>query len=340
MEAGKAKRLLFLDALRGFTMLLVVLHHVTDKCSLGNTMFDLVLQTFRMPTFFFVSGFVAYKALDYWTGRNTLMRFANKFRVQVIPTVIFFSLYFYFLRDCNPVLLVYQAGWRQYWFTIVLFEYFVVYYTICYVTRRSVGLNNVVLVIAAIASILLFHTTGKEGLYSKWINLYHLLNYLPFFVAGVMVKQYENVFYRYYEHWSVLLTLTVLFLLQIPTINNSYGFPPRINNFFTIWAIRATGLAMVFGYFVHCRDRFTDNGTITRCLTYIGRRTLDIYLMHFFFIAPIPVFNSYMRHSWVGAFGYPSVVILTALVVIACLLVSALIRKWKFAGKLLFAAKY
>ena len=66
---AKKPRLEWLDALRGFTMILVVAYHValigfSEQHNLSSSMRFLVL--FRMPLFFFVSGFLAYKAGLVW----------------------------------------------------------------------------------------------------------------------------------------------------------------------------------------------------------------------------------------------------------------------------------
>ena len=69
----KKPRLEWLDALRGFTMILVVAYHVAEmgfgeSWRHSSSMPFLVL--FRMPLFFFVSGFLAYRASQVWDFRN------------------------------------------------------------------------------------------------------------------------------------------------------------------------------------------------------------------------------------------------------------------------------
>lgn len=63
------KRIEYIDAMRGFTMLLVVFGHVLTHC-LRNYSEDSVVycffERFRMPMFFFISGYIAYKAAEHW----------------------------------------------------------------------------------------------------------------------------------------------------------------------------------------------------------------------------------------------------------------------------------
>ena len=66
------KRIEWIDAMRGFTMLLVVYAHV-QFFGLGlesDETFNQVLILFRMPLFFFISGFILYKVAAIWDGAN------------------------------------------------------------------------------------------------------------------------------------------------------------------------------------------------------------------------------------------------------------------------------
>ena len=72
-KAVKKPRLEWLDALRGFTMILVVANHVSQmgfeqQWKLSSSLPFLLL--FRMPLFFFVSGFLAYKATQVWNMKE------------------------------------------------------------------------------------------------------------------------------------------------------------------------------------------------------------------------------------------------------------------------------
>ena len=62
------KRIGYIDALRGFTMLLVVFAHVELFCldiHMEESLIGSIFITFRMPMFFFISGFIAYKAINW-----------------------------------------------------------------------------------------------------------------------------------------------------------------------------------------------------------------------------------------------------------------------------------
>ncbi len=331
--------MLYIDALRGVTMLLVVYHHVVGMCIEGLPVVDRVVQSFRMPVFFFVSGLVAYKALDYWTAANTGRRLVKKVRSQVIPTVIFFSLYYYLLRDIQPHLLWWDYGWKQFWFTMVLFEFFVVYFTVNYLTRRSEIGNIATLLAVVVASMAVFNYCKFEGRLYTLTEALKFCQYLSFFVCGTLARRYYDTVIKWIDHWWVVGVLAVLFALQVPALFKIYPLPVPIYNFVVLWSIRVTGLLLVFSFFVKIRECFTATGRVTRVLTLVGSRTLDIYLMHYFFISELfhwyralePHMDVWMGHAFIV--GY------TVLVVLACLLVGGILRKSRLLGNILFAAK-
>ena len=89
----KKPRLEWLDALRGFTMIMVVANHVAGMAFgevLKHSTSLQFLVMFRMPLFFFVSGFLAYKASQVWNWGTLKTLLLKKIRVQTVPTIVFF----------------------------------------------------------------------------------------------------------------------------------------------------------------------------------------------------------------------------------------------------------
>ena len=94
-NTGK-KRIGWIDALRGFTMILVVFSHVEISgmgMEPGYTGVNDLLRIFRMPLFFFVSGFIAYRPDESWNWGYYRGNMLKKLRVQVIPMLFFGLIY-------------------------------------------------------------------------------------------------------------------------------------------------------------------------------------------------------------------------------------------------------
>ena len=139
-------RLSWLDALRGFTMILVVANHISLNSFLEDWKKSAALSflmLFRMPLFFFVSGFLSYKASQVWNRHECSQLLLKKMRVQLIPTAFFFLLFCLlmnknFLSTVETYLMNNMKG--GYWFTLVLLWMFVVYYL--FADRKSTRLNS------------------------------------------------------------------------------------------------------------------------------------------------------------------------------------------------------
>ena len=136
------QRLEWLDALRGFTMLLVVTNHVYDMSFETNpkySMFMSLCLLFRMPLFFFISGFLAYKPTFAWQPGETVALVGKKFRVQVVPTLVFMTAFI--ALSTKPFWSFMETAWTNslkagYWFTLVLLEMFLIYYAACFICVR------------------------------------------------------------------------------------------------------------------------------------------------------------------------------------------------------------
>ena len=88
-------RIEYIDAMRGFTMILVVLHHVSLMAFGRNSVIDEWLMEFRMPLFFFVSGFVLYKSTRIWNLKECFSFLKRKIGVQILSPLVFFCIYIY-----------------------------------------------------------------------------------------------------------------------------------------------------------------------------------------------------------------------------------------------------
>ena len=127
MEQTQRNRIGYIDALRGMAMILVVYFHIAaygfGSYELG---YNDIIERFRMPTFFFISGWLFYKSGRIWNEKTIRSIIRKKFMVQIIPTAIFMLLYLmmFNLLDISS----FGSDKKGYWFTIVLFEYFVIFF--------------------------------------------------------------------------------------------------------------------------------------------------------------------------------------------------------------------
>ena len=207
----KKPRLEWLDALRGFTMILVVANHVAglgfgEEWKHSSAIPFLIL--FRMPLFFFVSGFLAYKASQIWDLKNFGMLVWKKVKVQTIPTVAFFFLAMAILnRQFWPAV---ETAFHSplkggYWFTIALLYMFIIYYVFSYLESKLRWKTWIPITLLFIVSIG-FYETNYLPQYFSWAqgykgaktDLFYFLQdssfvqvflYFPFFLYGNIVHR-------------------------------------------------------------------------------------------------------------------------------------------------------
>ena len=122
-EVNKKGRIQYIDALRGFAMLMVVFAHVEIYSFFGfkaDTPLTKIISMIHMPLFFFISGLCVYKR----KRRYRLAKIKGDFLRLIIPALIVGLIYAEF-RVNSFLADNMKAG---YWFTISLFEMLLIYY--------------------------------------------------------------------------------------------------------------------------------------------------------------------------------------------------------------------
>lgn len=86
-------------------------------------------------------------------------------------------------------------------------------------------------------------------------------------------------------------------------------------------------------------DKFDNNSRGSRLLQFIGRRTLDIYMIHYFFIPNLKFMQPWLTE---GNMIVPQLIIaafVTVVIVSICLLISGMLRRSTTLESWLFGVK-
>lgn len=352
----KKPRLEWLDAMRGFTMILVVANHVSQTGFMQAVKFSSSLSfliLFRMPLFFFISGFLAYKATQVWNVPNFCRLVGKKLRIQIVPTVVFFLLGMAVLYDSFPdaVIEKFHSPLKGgYWFTIALLYMFIIYYMFAYIESKLKWRSWVPIVLLFLLSMCVYETCylpqqfwwafGYRGAKpSTWLNdtcLIQVMLYMPFFLYGNIVHRYWDRAQRvmdskwFYPVIVVLVILATMDSLKWHILRMQWAIIP-------LTLARFILLTMVFMYFRHFQKYFTQMTWVGRTLQYIGRRTLDIYLIHYLFLPNLPGVGTFFQANQHNFAIDLTLAVLIALLVIgfSCvtsniLRVSPLFKKYLF----------
>ena len=352
------QRLEWLDALRGFTMFMVVTNHIYGFGFDTNTkysMFMSVCLLFRMPLFFFISGFLAYKASFSWNMHDTGQLIAKKLRVQIVPTIVFMTAYIAISSKhfwermefawCSPT----KGG---YWFTIVLLEMFLVYYAVCglgsWLTKkckpqRSLFIIHCSLFLLWAIALFTYATlympkwfTWYKGDFWKVTSITELARYFHFFLLGNLVHRYWPQVQRLFDSkWFFPLLIAVAFIgagdyLKWHNLRMQWANLPRTLSMYAL-------VMIIVAFFRNYNSWFSKETRIGYALQYIGVRTLDIYLIHYFFIPKLPEVGIGFRAHPENFVLEGTAAMAVALLVVAfsilsshVLRVSPFLKKWLF----------
>jgi fucose 4-O-acetylase-like acetyltransferase len=309
MESKKTKPQhdLYLDVLKGFAILMVVLGH-SLQTFVPNEQFDnnllfRIIYSFHMPLFMFLAG----AAAAYSLRPMNLDFIKRKFYMLVVPFASWYLLG-YFISGAYHTL-----AFRTYihhvisspdyglWFLWVLFLNFVVLMGIGRLTKWF-KLYSYLIVWLIILSI----PTGKYGIgLVQW--------HLPFFLSGYLIYRYRDKLQNYRS--LVLMLCVIAFPLLALTWHRLYdpsfiaGVQPRliahglqdisvggiatINNYQVFellykYAVAFSGIGFIYWLF-----RLKPAKYAWDSLGLFGLYTLDIYVMNLYF------FRFAVGHNWI-----------------------------------------
>ncbi len=296
---------------------------------------------FRMPLFFFVSGFVLYKAGRKWDISESCQFLRKKVTVQILSPLIFMSVIAIVFKF-DFVEMLFDPFKGGYWFTFTLFEYFVAYILVQQMLKLISGydwLKDAFLLsvgLVAYAAAILFNRLFSSG--GGIVGLLGVLQgqYFMFFIIGTLVRKHyktvESLLDKKYTVAVLLVSFVALCLLM-----ECYDIGGhRISK-----SAGLIGVFLVLSIFRKYRNELDKTNKVGYVLQYVGRRTLDIYLIHYFIILSnlktvLPNFSALQ-----APFAEFILSFVVAVVIIACcLLVSAVIRTSPFMAHLLFGQKF
>lgn len=184
-----SKRIEYIDALRGFSMYLVVYAHIWTFCyhADNSQSFASILVNFFLVLFFFVSGFVAYKKDMDWSLGSIGSFLKKKFIQLIIPAVVFCTIFCLWKGyGLDAALAPSNAG---YWFTIHLFYFYVFYAVTNLVVKKGWAYDLFLLLFAMVIFCISFSHELIERT-QLGADLFHYLGmknwrYYIFFCVGV-----------------------------------------------------------------------------------------------------------------------------------------------------------
>ena len=333
------KRIEYIDALRGFTMILVVFQHVATACwhinEMGISIHDYLMQI-RMPMFYFISGFVLYKSTVVWNLKQVTTFFRKKIPVQLISPFPFFLLNIYLdnVPFIDAITSYHKCG---YWFTFVLFEYYCFYAIIRFFIRSKLSrvfLLGLGCLLYVINSPIIYKSIPLSDNLKGFLSIVQW-EYFCFFVLGTFVKEnFQQIEKLLDGKW--LLPICISFYL----LGNGFKDIIPINNTLLGLLLTLSGLVVLFSFFRVNHRSLSKETQVGRTLQYIGRRTLDVYLIHYFLIPKNLGFITVFSDHPMPIIEATVSLVIASVIVAGSLLIGNIIRLSPFLAHWVFGAKY
>ena len=271
-------RINYIDRMKGMAIFFVVMGHVYFfGFEQSDSIVFKTISSFHMPLFMFLSGLVACSGIvsPYWS----MAKFGRKLRGLLMPLLVFgicFSLNFSsdalsciqgFLESPNK---------NGYWYLMSL----AVFYVSLYVYRLNV--KQKWFVDAGLAAIIwggmfaLWKLTAQTKDYFCMLNC---ANFYPFFILGVFTTKYRLLEKLKQANWFFSLCVVgylVLFCVDMPI----HALESLNQHIFLPFCM----VTVVVSLFM---AREKASSCVERILEYVGKRTLDVYVIHYFFITHI-----------------------------------------------------
>ena len=273
------QRLEYIDALRGLAILLVVFMHVPQYGfgqSIGGYYMEMAILL-AVPLFFFISGLFVPLEI---TPPISIKKIGKRLHSILLPTFLIGG--FYVLLNHIPVLDMLQDKFKAgYWFTITLFEFFLIVDMLRLMACKSQKLFKVLLIGACFVCYGLSMPTVQR-MYGD-IVIAHILGiaqwkYFIFFVLGMFVKHNAEMIYSDKGGLAVVIVFLIVYAANAIGNFQLNGLLYNINLLLKEISI----VLLAYYVFYTYRSKLSSQTRMGRWLSKIGTYTLEIYLIHYF----------------------------------------------------------
>jgi fucose 4-O-acetylase-like acetyltransferase len=272
------KRIAYLDALKCLGILMVLDWHIRSLN--GFTPYEslsaLMIYSFALPVFFFVSGFLAYK--QNMSIKDVCDNIRKKFLFLVIPALVFRV--GTDLMNQKSLFSFITGGMHGYWFTIVLFECFLIYYFVTLTIKNEKWRIGVLLTLSLAGIAML-------GLGKNWgpafFDMNRVTKYFQFFVLGTLAMKFRSKFELLINNEIVKATVLLLFFVVL--FLTSYDVnPAALHHFMRDVVLRYLATFAIISFFACHADYFQQESKVNSIINCIGQNSLAIYLLQYFFL--------------------------------------------------------
>ena len=338
------QRIKSFDVLKGMMIFLVILGHLSlfsyKSEAMSLPVIHKIFAEFHVPVFFFVAGM--------FFGIDKRNNFSEKslFVLQKAVYLLLPSLFFYVLynasHNLNPMAFIY-FGFGKYWFLPTLF-YAMFMVSVVDILSSLLSKNetnkricgNVVLLLSlfCISYYVLFVNTGyKNGI----LQISNTTAYLPIFAAGYLCRIYKEQGEKVLKNQILITVAIVIVFVSIMLSRYRESIPETIYSL--IYIIRVYFLTFIcLSCFFHYQGRFEKNNWFNNFFALVGKYTLPIYVLHYFFLPDLAWLRKIMGDDST-VLVYLILIVIAVAIICLCLIFTKVISRSDFLGHYLLGQK-
>ena len=263
------ERLIYLDSLKGFAIFLVVLGHIYFyMLHEYNSITVRIISSLHMPIFFFISGYLL----------NNTGKIKSKFRKLIIPFLFWGGIYIIY-KNSNIQRLFFEEFHAGYWFTLCLFYFYLIMYCYHKIETYYKSKEYLYISIIIVTMILLLICAINEKVSSLLCFPFIKKNFIYFLAGNLLSKNIikSNIIFSKYA----LIIYTLFYISMFPYYLEYHSIAM---NFISQTMISFSILFFTFALAKKICEKNSTNYCIT-ILSNIGKYTLSIYLIHYFFLS-------------------------------------------------------
>lgn len=327
------ERVKYIDFIKGIAIILVVMGHVELYILSRHNIFITIISAIHVPAFIFLSGYLSYKKTAAIISQDIFRSFGNKFNRLIIPFFLISILYAITFR-INYFHLFENTYKYGFWFTFTLFSLSVIYILSSIFSNRLNSIWKDIVFYISIYLILssLFYSHFISDKVLGILSLQQIIFYFPTFIFGILMKKYSFYFNYLNQHIVALITSFLIFISCIIM----YEFF-KIDNLPILVISNLSGVYML----VHIFKRLENTHLINnKFINYLGKRSLEIYLIHFFILTVLKnAWSQYSAHDDSQIMIVLYNLLFSAIVISISILVISIITKSSILNKILFGNK-
>ncbi|EOQ86934.1 acyltransferase [Leptospira yanagawae serovar Saopaulo str. Sao Paulo = ATCC 700523] len=284
---SKEKREIRFDILRGFAMIGIVMIHIhsyfqffhpNDYLVIKSTLFLSNLSRFSVPLFILTSAVFLKKKSGYWT---------SKFKHLILP-YFFFSVFGYFIKYNDHSVyeflyfLLFGKVFTPFYFVPLLIQFYLLFYIMNSIFSHESWRYRILIISFFI------NLVSNLGIFDPYLPKdYHaisILNYLFFFVLGLSIGTSKPSTSSTKPERNYILNIFLLLICTIVFIF-SFSFQTDFKNHHLFYPI----FMMIFVW----NHLFCFSAKFKNAISYIGKQSLYIFLLHPFIIHFMHSFDAY-----------------------------------------------